>query len=452
MTNLTTFTPCDQWQFREAARFAMNTYKRVPWHKTEWWQAMEQDLHLYAHVSLANTEQMAFTQSDAHGKTDRLTAMKPGKFLRKYADKYLAENIKSRGLTYLLKEDGTVLDQTISTLAVEFAAANEVYDVEFASTPEDIVQVYLDGPNSCMSHFLSFYESPLHPTYVYGAGDLSVAYLRRDDEITARVLCWPAKKEFLNTFYGDEGRLRPALENMGWDETYDFSGARLLKIPHGGEYVMPYLDGEQGIEDCGDHFEISGSYSAEMIADETHGLIGCGGSCDNCGEGRGTYTIAGEEWCESCYEDFSAYCEDCDANFHHDDVRYVDSVGGGVCTGCIDRFYGTCGLTDELHPRSNLVEAIDNYGDPIDAAISVLEDDDEYAHCEDDDTWYHVDEFPRSDDEDDDDAGDVGYVASPTVHDPRQTEMYLPDVRAAAPASDAYAITATQYRIQGGAS
>src|SRR5690606_7560176 len=146
-----------------------------------------------------------------------------------------------------------------------------------AATPDDIENVYLKGPNSCMSHDLSEFSSPEHPTRVYGDSDLQVAYIvNSSGNISARVLVWPEKKLY-GRIYGDEDRMSDMLEEAGY-ERGDLDGARIRRIPiRDRQYVMPYLD-EAGQtfgeirKDNGDidtdFFEIGG----RNAADRTDGL------------------------------------------------------------------------------------------------------------------------------------------------------------------------------------
>lgn len=81
------------------------------------------------------------------------------------------------------------------------AAANKgrpAPTLQFASTPEEIVEVYRAGPHSCIADF----PPEVHPARVYGAGDLAVAWLGDGARTWARALVWPARRVY--------GRVYPA--------------------------------------------------------------------------------------------------------------------------------------------------------------------------------------------------------------------------------------------------
>ncbi len=121
--------------------------------------------------------------------------------------------------------------------------------LHFASSADDIEEVYLTGPNSCMSRKLDSFSVDIHPVRVYAAGDLAIAYLMNtDEEIVARCVCWPTKKQYSDYMYGDHQRLKQRLIQLGWIVSDNFYGARLLRIQHDATaFVMPYLDGNPGV-------------------------------------------------------------------------------------------------------------------------------------------------------------------------------------------------------------
>ncbi|MHC4093516.1 MAG: hypothetical protein ACYSVY_25130, partial [Planctomycetota bacterium] len=204
------------WKERERSKFRSNEYKDVPWHAEGWAIGSMPDLDHFAHVSTADPSKLAYTASEKHGEADRQTRMKPGKYLKKYF--------------------GDVLDaKEIQRWAGAFAGENENIEVGFATDPDDIVEVYENGPRSCMSS--------QDAVRVYGAGDLAIAYLGPQDDATARALCWPAKQVF-GRIYGDGARLGQALMAMGYSEAgrTGFNGARLLLEREGSGYVCPYID------------------------------------------------------------------------------------------------------------------------------------------------------------------------------------------------------------------
>jgi hypothetical protein len=149
--------------------------------------------------------------------------------------------------------------------------------VEFARTPDDIEAVYTWGkptingrhfPTSCMSYGPEHFESGIHPVRVYGAGDLAVAFIHNStkERIVARCLCWPERLRH-GIIYGADLPLRHMLEALGYTRG-SMRGARLLKIPYDGGFVMPYID-DLSVSDDGGFFRIGG----RIPADEHNGLL-----------------------------------------------------------------------------------------------------------------------------------------------------------------------------------
>lgn len=161
----------------------------------------------------------------------------------------------------------------------------EPLEVLFAHTEDEIETVYVDGPDSCMSYTADYFESRMHPVRVYAAGDLAVAYAKRENEVTARTLVWPSKKIF-GRIYGDEVRLTEALEKLGYKhDQRGFYGARLLRRTDDDNFIVPYVDYFGGADDDGDYLRIG---HGDIDIQTTNGLS----SIPDQGE-----------WCEY-YEDY----------------------------------------------------------------------------------------------------------------------------------------------------
>jgi len=203
-----------------------------------------------------------------------------------------------------------------------------------------------------MSYRASDYEGDCHPVRVYGDSDLQLAYVERQSDyhskpIAARALIWPDRKIFGRVYptperYSDETRtiaraeysaMVTALESLGYTAGR-FDGAKIHKYENMNSrngFIMPYLDGTQGIDDIGKHFVITphGDYQAT----ETSGLVSersaftcehCEGSCDeettsivNVSASRST-----ESWCDHCVTHHTFHCNGYDEIFS----EYVDSI------------------------------------------------------------------------------------------------------------------------------
>lgn len=288
--------PASMWRAREAHKLLTEEYEPVPWLKCAWFcdKADVYRDHM-PRRSVKDPTKVAFTEDDTKGAADRQTLIKPGKFLTKFYSDVLTP-------------------EEIADLANRYVASAEPGRLCFASTPDDIEAVYLNGPSSCMSHPADDYSSPFHPTRVYGAGDLAIAHIRRGEEVTARAICWPEKKVY-GRVYGDKVRLVTALADAGFVEAlhHEFSGARLIRHEtDDGRFVLPYVDGPvSSVNDDGDylvlhHYGDIDAQSTDGLSDDTRPTCDCCG--DHYDEGTGS-EVGGDYWCEDCVCSRATYSE-----------------------------------------------------------------------------------------------------------------------------------------------
>ncbi|MFM9846657.1 MAG: hypothetical protein ACKVP3_05810 [Hyphomicrobiaceae bacterium] len=272
------------WELREEARFAVGAYEPVPWA-----HEFPPIAGHYAHLSSDKPGLIAYTQTAAKGEADRQTQIRPGRYLAQFYPELLPETIR-RLVNGVPKP---------ATLA-------------FARTADEIEQVYLSGPQSCMSHPLASYASPCHPVRVYGDSDLALAYATPPKGTpTARALVWPERKRF-GRIYGDETLLERLLEGEGY-ESGDFSGARIRRIPANpddhDQVVMPYLDSCRSFDVVDEHWlQIEGPYDA--CRTDGIGLLEERSPCARCEEHFSElYNVGDERWCDGC-RDQDAFCSD----------------------------------------------------------------------------------------------------------------------------------------------
>jgi hypothetical protein len=418
--------PVVDWRQREQDRFLDGTYTGLPWMYTAWANkeaplySFSDKLDHFAHVSADDPAKLAYTPDEAHGVADRQIRMRPGRYLERfYGDVLTPDEIRH--------------------WASRYAADNEAQELRFANTPSDIEDVYTRGPTSCMSHPAREYASSVHPVRVYGAGDLAVAYIERDDEVTARALCWPAKQRY-GRVYGDAGRLAPLLEAAGYEQRGDFTGAKLLRIEDGdGQFVCPYLDSPNcAVDDDGDCLRIGGDINAQM----TEGLTEREGyTCDHCRERcdeDDTYGVDDETWCRSCYENDAFNCQDCGETYSGE-AYLTTHRGHDICESCADD-YTCCNGCSENYPHRDVTRALDDeyYCDDCAAGMATThcgeladgEDDCDCGTCEDHRASLLPENFELTGDGEPAEAPAVTKPKkhrepSPTVFDPQQLELLL---------------------------
>ena len=207
------------------------------WRAETFWTVSGNPFYMEA-IPVFRTEQgmVEFWDVDA----ERFTTMKPGKFLKKYMT-----NITDREIDYQASYFKTGERPPLEI------------KLKFAYTPEEMLHVYKEGPQSCMKGSES--------VVAYAGGDLALAYAVFNDRIMGRVLCWPEKKIY-GRIYPNDGSwdtdgfrshqesvdLRATMEKMLRSDGYHslserpagFDGARLKKVVVAvkQEVHMPYLD------------------------------------------------------------------------------------------------------------------------------------------------------------------------------------------------------------------
>lgn len=258
------------WKTREAARMKDGTYVPLPWAEQKWWaELLNIHEHHFPHVSLQKTALVAYTEDDAKGSADVQTPLKIGRYLERYFNAQLSAFV-------------------IRDLAAIFASKYEDNKLQFAVEPDDLEEIFTEGPSSCMSKPASEYRSNgLHPVRMYAAGDLQLAYLRRQGRVVARTIVWPERKLY-NTVYGDAARIKDLLHKDGYKPGPPF-GARLLRHKHpvpGGKgqytFISPHVDNSSLVYDNGE-FLIVADPNSSKDKDRGLGTPGGTGHTEVCG-------------------------------------------------------------------------------------------------------------------------------------------------------------------------
>ncbi len=308
----------DAWRKREEMLFANGTRKPLPswWLEASWW-VNNADIHRdhYAHMSVKRDGMMAFTETPQKGEADIQTPITPSRYLARFFSEHLRP-------------------EEIAAIDARFKGGDT--QLHISDKPEDFQAVYRAAPSVCAEDSTArscmngaFSHLPHHPAYVYGAGDLAIAYTVAAGTlgdagflVNSRAVIWPKMKTFVR-LYGDSktecATLRALLNEEGYEEADHFEGARLLKIKTRGSYLMPYLDSGpdhpewRGCDDHGDHFYIS--CDGEIDATNTNGLADIGEryTCDHCGDdcvgGERQFVNGGGNWCPHCVDNDAFFCE-----------------------------------------------------------------------------------------------------------------------------------------------
>jgi hypothetical protein len=340
------------WRYRARRFFSLNWISPVWVNEPFWLDHCEIHKDHFLAVSETDPTCLAYYQNEEKGCRNVRTPIKPGRYLTKFFGHILTEKQIADYANW----------QLTGSKPSPYDDDDIRFPLQFAHTPDEIEEVYSTGPNSCMSGRASDFAGGCHPARVYGAGDLAIAYLAWPDDYSphgyereagdafARTLVWPDRKVYGRIYptpgnYRRDGfasdsdleEARSALEKklraLGYESHYagckTFEGARLLKIEsdrHDTDedvYVMPYLDLNYCVEDCGDYFRMS--KNSGVRADETDGTICLEAeheyTCEHCDRGfdeNATDVVTGVRengtvrrravWCEHCAEN-TFYCD-----------------------------------------------------------------------------------------------------------------------------------------------
>lgn len=312
-----------------------------------WGEALPLIADHFARVCPTDGTQIQYFVDEKGGKMDRLTTI--------HVNRYL--------VTYFSQLD----DDTRRNLVWQFTGETYADRLRFSSDYDEIKEIYMDGPESCMSHSNSYYADG-NPVGVYAGPDLQLAYIKNDyDRIVARTIVWPEKKIF-STIYGDSEKMQMELKRLGYrySRGSEFEGARLLLEPAEGEfdddykqgYLCPYIDFASSVEPIGDYLVVTrkGTYDCQS----TSGVAErCACTCSECGEkrnGDGFAYIRGQD---------KSVCEDCADRILKTDAYtgyYIDqgderqiSHGRYVASYNFDNNTFTCPTTGLRYLKSEFV-------------------------------------------------------------------------------------------------
>jgi hypothetical protein len=261
--------------------YSNGTYRPTPWHNEYWSNRAH-----YAHLIKDGDAPSLVKFIDP--ETSRWSTCNPGRFLQRFHSSINVEEWVQR----------------IDAPPVEF---------KYAVTAEEMIDVYQQGPKSCMQKSLEghsdddddddeYFDTDIHPVTAYAGFDLQLAYLEDDGgSIYARVLVWPEAKKYGRIYtgyqYGSSGSnmrrweqaIKDTLTNMGYEQ--GLTGARMTLIKSSDRLVCPYIDHEGCVTIMPDNRLLLGSVAGgnEISAENTNGYS------DN---------FSDEIECERCSDDF----------------------------------------------------------------------------------------------------------------------------------------------------
>lgn len=233
----------------------------------------------FPHVSREDATLMAYTSNPTKGRAGIQTQTTVGKYLTKFCldsmmaavtDNQIADFRNSMaakrdsvsGVLRAVKDytdtPDTELREIIATEQIKVWADKHREKAEeglvlFAVTRDEIKEVYLNGPDSCMDgkrenreHYEPNLPEGVHPSEAYAGPDAVVAYTRRNGKINARTVCHIGVNPPRYTRIFGDSMIGGKLQSLGFvvDNERGLDGARLMKIPAlvTDNWVIPYLD------------------------------------------------------------------------------------------------------------------------------------------------------------------------------------------------------------------
>lgn len=310
----------------------------------------------FAHLWTNDNSKIAFIESEDHGIIQKLTALTPGRYITRY---YELESMKMD-------------DKRRRTLIAAIDPSGEVF---YARTPDEIEYVYKNGPESCMDGDHAFHNLPMWPTGPYGAGDLAVAYTKNSrGRIQSRALCWPEKKVH-GRCYGAVESMRATLAAEGFtdlrhgcnERVNSFIGARLLKVPHGDGFVMPYFDDINVAIDKGDHFVTAeaGTAGDQWVCSSSGGTSYMMARCPKLEVAIPVREMryvhgADELWSTAAIRDYGFTCEG-SGQIWDRDFRVTLGDGKYWSTEWFEQHGVRCAVTGKAWPKSVMVQKGDKW-------------------------------------------------------------------------------------------
>ena len=332
------------------------------WESEQWWIEHLADMGQYPYWQVkrsdTNPALLAYFQNADKAHRNVWTLIKPGRYLAQH----LADYLNPKQIKYWAEWQAKGTQPTDETALPV---------VHFADTPDEIEQVYVTGPASCMSYEARSFNSPDHPTRIYGAGDLAIAHTvdpEIDPEtrghVIARAICWPERKVFgrvyptIDDAEGHAEDLRAALYALGYRSAHECSGtgldgARMLRIEVDHDHVvMPFLDAPYpAFDDDGDFLILRRDGSGEFQGTNTEGTARLTPeyeyTCEHCAEGfnDGGSTVYlscasdgghhSQDWCECCTSNSTFTCEGFSEIFS-DDVESAEWNGDTYTAAWLD--------------------------------------------------------------------------------------------------------------------
>lgn len=329
----------DFWRLRELHRFCNHdnipSYQPIILDRVSRIYSAEHTMDHFLHLSIQNPGYVSYTPSAELGREDRQVRTTFGRYLKKFFGHYS--------------------DHEIRDATNEFKSRYADLELHWAKTADEIENVYVNGPRSCMSYLYDYdgFGGHVHPSRAYEAPDMAVAYLVHKDNKSINARCLTYQKTYIR-LYGD-GTLLVMLKSLGYTQGH-LEDARIARIPAlhpktmallPETYVVPYIDDPmrgvfQYVELVDDErYLIVGEYKRDESltgCGNTNGLVGLHSNITRSNLNAHITADYDNDDDEENNEDYRQ-CFECHEAEHMDDMCFSDHLDRWLCESCSDEYY-----------------------------------------------------------------------------------------------------------------
>lgn len=299
------------WQWRELYRIYKEDISKPSFPFIE-----DLDKIHNVHIDPEDPKFLRYYPDEDKGKRDISTKIKFGRYLTQfYGDHFDNEKIKELVAEHLY----------------------QVSPAELLFVPEDdrdlAEKIYEEGPASCMRRDRGHLHSRVHPCRAYPTNNMTIAYVKKGDRITARTIVNTDDKKYAR-IYGDEGMLGPLLRAEGYRKSSNaLLGCRLHRIKEASD--SPHLTEDRGMESVVLPY-LDGEYTrvGPDPTDPEHYFIICNGSRYN---GQQTFSAQAPGGVVHVTDLSHMGCIACGNRFPRDTL--ITSHQGAVCSTCNEEHF-----------------------------------------------------------------------------------------------------------------
>ena len=355
---LTKFAPdMGEMLRRERYKLNQNEWDVVPWAGMVWWDTSPYKYLHGVHMSKETPGNIAYAESQTKREAGRYTSTKAGRYLTRFFGDKLDEK--------QIKMWAEKCAASVVPLTLEFIGSND---------PTGWMEVYHDGPDSCMSGE----SSECVAVYAHDKSVLRLAYVTRGNDTVGRCIVREdtTPKQYIrvypNTDSTENQKVSTGLTSLLQDAGYvpgNLHGV-LLKATRTGSYddnyMMPYLDYGNTSRGC---------MCVTLTDDEQYFRVTRDGI--DAQSTSGYINVIPQ-----------VTCEDCDDSMNEDETNHVEYNDRTVCESCLcNNYVHAYGRRGNQMWASN-EDCVENESDGEQYIEQYANENDVYQ-CDVSGNWYH---------------------------------------------------------------